>query len=205
MENLSGLSDEELFRLFQAGVDKAFDIVKSRHEARLLAIIKKCIRYRTLEPEDVLEETWVKVLRARDQFRVNSSFGGWLTRIAVNASKDANRREATGRKHVRPIPAKPCQEEGDTIDPPGREGTPEQNVLHEEERQRTAWVLGSLDKADADILRASCIEKMTLREIVAALEFKNPSAADRRLKRAHRRFRELWEQQWGSFDSDSIG
>ena len=54
-----------------------------------------CLRYSksTLEAEDILQDTWIKVMRKIHQYDPSRPFFSWLTRIAVNGCRDYWRRE----------------------------------------------------------------------------------------------------------------
>ena len=89
--DLESLSDEELVKLFVEGDTDAFTPLVRRHEDRIFALAHKITRNRS-DAFDVVQETFMSVLRQASSFKGEASFGTWVYRIAVNASNDVLRR-----------------------------------------------------------------------------------------------------------------
>jgi RNA polymerase sigma-70 factor, ECF subfamily len=106
-------SDEELMRRFRAGEGGAFPILVQRHRARVFAFVLRLTQNRT-QAEDVLQETWLRVVRGAAAYQPTAKFTTWVYTIARNASVDGARREQLRS-------AEPLAEE------PRDEGTPWNN------------------------------------------------------------------------------
>ena len=86
----SGLRDEELVNRYPSDPAALDELIK-RYEDR----VRRCARRMSLErdaAEDLVQETFVRVLLAMPTFHGDSSFGTWLYAIAHNTCVDAARR-----------------------------------------------------------------------------------------------------------------
>ena len=86
----SGLRDEELVRRYPTD-PAALDELIARYEDRVM----RCARRMSLnrdEAEDLVQETFLRVLLSMPKFHGASSFGTWLYAIAHNTCVDAARR-----------------------------------------------------------------------------------------------------------------
>lgn len=77
--------DEDLVALAQVGDEAAFTELVHRHESRVYTLALKMLR-NPADAEDVLQETFINVLRSLKQFRGESTFATWLYRIAYNGT-----------------------------------------------------------------------------------------------------------------------
>lgn len=88
--------DRELVRRAQAGEFDAFDQLVNRHETRLFSLVSYMVGP-SGEAEEVVQETFLSALEHLADFRGESSFRTWLTRIASNhALKVLRSRRAHG-------------------------------------------------------------------------------------------------------------
>jgi RNA polymerase sigma factor (sigma-70 family) len=86
-------SDEEsLVRRFQKGEEKAFNELVSRYKKRIFDMILKMVRNKE-DAKDLSQETFVKAYRGLKNFRSESSFFTWITRIALNLCINFQKRE----------------------------------------------------------------------------------------------------------------
>src|SRR6201997_5480076 len=75
--------DSELVARAQAGDHDAFGRLVLRHKASISRVIFRITRNRE-DAEDEAQETFIRAYRGLREFRGNSKFTSWLTRIAVN-------------------------------------------------------------------------------------------------------------------------
>lgn len=80
-------SDQDLVRLVQKGDKRAFDLLVTKYQQKVVAIISRFISD-PHEAQDVAQEAFIKAYRALPGFRGDSQFYTWLYRIAVNAAKN---------------------------------------------------------------------------------------------------------------------
>ena len=89
MDNLKGMTDEELALSYVGGNNKAFDLLLSRTQSKLFSYILFVVHDHD-RANDVFQETFVKVITKLHQGKyVNSGkFSAWLMRIAHNVIID---------------------------------------------------------------------------------------------------------------------
>jgi RNA polymerase sigma-70 factor, ECF subfamily len=88
-------ADAQLVERVQAGDKRAFDLLVSKYQRKVIRLISRLVRD-PVEQEDVAQEAFIKAYRALPQFRGDSAFYTWLYRIAVNTAK--NYLAAQGRR-----------------------------------------------------------------------------------------------------------
>jgi RNA polymerase sigma-70 factor, ECF subfamily len=97
VDSASTPSDEALFEAFRGSKDKAaFAELYGRYERRLLRFALGSVVVRAVA-EDVLHETWIRVLKQAANWRPVQPFRTWLFAIARNLCIDYLR---TSKRHV---------------------------------------------------------------------------------------------------------
>jgi RNA polymerase sigma-70 factor (ECF subfamily) len=84
--------DGELVELLRAGDEQAFVTLVSRHHASMLRLAGSFVASPAVA-EEVVQDTWMGVLRGIDGFAGRSSFRTWLLRILVNRATSTGMRE----------------------------------------------------------------------------------------------------------------
>lgn len=94
MENINQLTDEELVKLYESGINQAFEILLSRYNSKLYNYIFMIVRDRELT-EDIFQDTFVKAISTiqHGKYVESGRFLSWLNRIAHNLMIDYFRRE----------------------------------------------------------------------------------------------------------------
>jgi len=88
-------TDKLLVERVQQGDKRAFDLLMSRYQHKLMSLVSRYISdYQ--EAQDVVQETFIKAYKALPKFRGDSAFYTWLYRIGVNTAK--NHLAAKGRR-----------------------------------------------------------------------------------------------------------
>jgi RNA polymerase sigma-70 factor (ECF subfamily) len=85
-------ADAELVARLRAGEEQAFVALVARHNATMMRLACSLISSRAVA-EEVVQDTWVAVLRGIDGFAGRSSFRTWLLRILVNRATTTGMRE----------------------------------------------------------------------------------------------------------------
>ncbi|HEX3802151.1 MAG TPA: RNA polymerase sigma factor [Solirubrobacteraceae bacterium] len=88
-------ADEDLFLLtrLRDGDEDAFVTLVSRHHDSMLRLARTFVHSHAVA-EEVVQETWVGVLRGIDRFEGRSSLRTWLLAILVNRARSTGSREA---------------------------------------------------------------------------------------------------------------
>jgi RNA polymerase sigma-70 factor (ECF subfamily) len=84
--------DQSLVERAREGDEDAFAALVRRYSPMLMRLARMYVPTDALA-EDVVQETWVAVLRGLDRFEGRSSFKTWLFRILVNRAKTRGVRE----------------------------------------------------------------------------------------------------------------
>lgn len=89
---MGGRAEPELVAALQAGDERAFAEVVSAHHAALLRVASAFVPTKAMA-EDVVQDTWLAVVRGIARFEGRSSLRTWLVSIVVNRAKSAGQRE----------------------------------------------------------------------------------------------------------------
>jgi RNA polymerase sigma-70 factor (ECF subfamily) len=85
-------ADAELVAGLRAGDEQAFVALVSRHHAAMVRLAGSYVASQAIA-EEVVQDTWMGVLRGIDGFAGRSSFRTWLLRILVNRATSTGVRE----------------------------------------------------------------------------------------------------------------
>ena len=93
VSNLTGVArdDEGLLDRARAGDERAFRLLVERYEPKVASVVIAMLGPGD-DAEDVGQETFIRFYRSIDRFRGEASLGTYLTRIAINLSRNALRR-----------------------------------------------------------------------------------------------------------------
>ncbi len=146
------------------------------------------------DAEDVLQESYIKALRALPNFEGRSSLSTWLYRIAVN--------EALMLLRKRRVNLVPVEEESDEDDEqPGMVltdwvGLPEDQLLSTEARQRLEKAVDTLPETLRMVFMLRDIEGLSIKETADSLGL-TETAVKTRLLRARLRLRNQLSVYYG--------
>jgi RNA polymerase sigma-70 factor, ECF subfamily len=90
---LATTGEADLLARLRAGDEAAFEALVARHYGTMLAIAQSYVKGRSVA-EEVVQETWLAVLRGLDRFEGRSSLKTWILSILVNQAKSRGSREA---------------------------------------------------------------------------------------------------------------
>ncbi|NIQ74697.1 MAG: RNA polymerase sigma factor [Gammaproteobacteria bacterium] len=86
-------SDEELMLSYREGDAKAFEALYSRHKGALYRfILRRCGQ--PAVAEELYQEVWMKLIRAREGYTVKARFRTWMYQVARNHCIDYYRRQS---------------------------------------------------------------------------------------------------------------
>jgi RNA polymerase sigma-70 factor (ECF subfamily) len=88
-----GVSDRALVKAYLRGDAGAFEELYLRYEAPLFGYVLGMVRERE-EAEDVLQETFLKIMRSLGRYREQGSFRSWLYTVASNLCRDHLRKRS---------------------------------------------------------------------------------------------------------------
>jgi RNA polymerase sigma-70 factor (ECF subfamily) len=177
-------SDAELVARLRSRDEAAFMELVDRYHASLVRLAQSFVSTRAAA-EDVVQETWVGVLKGIDRFEARSSLKTWLFRILVNRAKTRGVRDA------RCVPfsslaAAAEEDEGPSIEPerfngddhrwaghwcappPNWDG--EERALARETREVIREAIDRLPPAQRTVISLRDVEGLDSEEVCALLE-----------------------------------
>ncbi len=170
---MTGPTDEELMERFANGEDSAFEPLFERHARHVHGFLMRMVRDPRLA-DDLVQTTFLSVVRARGRYEPGTRFSPWLLTIAGNAGRDFLRR----KRHVEGLT--PTGELGDAAQVSPAQGDPGLR-----NRLEAAFATLPVDQREAVVLAK--VEGWSFEEISRALGITSTAA---RL-RAHRGYEKL--------------
>jgi RNA polymerase sigma-70 factor (ECF subfamily) len=91
--------DAQHMLAFCAGEDSAFDLLFARWSAPLLHYLERMV-HDAATAEELVQEAFLRVYRARDRYSADAKFSTWLYRIGTNLALNELRRPRRSRPHT---------------------------------------------------------------------------------------------------------
>ena len=174
----AGEEDFALVERVLAGERRAFEPLVRRHERRIFRVVLAVLG-NAEDAEEAMQDTFVQAFRHLGQFRRESKFTTWLTRIAVN--------EALQKRRARKD-AVPLDEARDVEEPfvPRRHETwqanPEKIYGRQEMRQLIESAIASLPEIYREAFVLRDVEEMSAEEAAQAVGIGVPALKSRLLR-----------------------
>jgi len=166
---LAALSDDTLVHLTLSGQSDCFTVLMNRYSVQL----RKRIRYmvpNAADAEDILQEVLLKAWRHLSSFRSESTFGSWVTRVAINEALQSLRR-------ARHRPAAQSLPDFDAIVCPS--DSPYQSAARHEVARAVRSAIVSLPKKYRRVLILRDLAQRTEREAAQRLQVNIPTVKSR--------------------------
>jgi RNA polymerase sigma-70 factor, ECF subfamily len=88
---MSDETDEQLMHAYRAGDARAFEVLLERHERKVWGFLRRSVGDAILA-EDLLQEVFLRVIKARAEWKGEAKFTTWVYAIARNLCVDHARR-----------------------------------------------------------------------------------------------------------------
>ncbi|OFJ86130.1 RNA polymerase sigma factor RpoE [Neisseria sp. HMSC072F04] len=147
--------DQVLVERAQKGEQKAFEMLMSKYQRRLIRLISRFVKDEH-EVNDVAQEAMIRAYRALPNFRSESAFYTWLYRIAINTAK--NFLVISGKQPF--VSAEAANEDGDILDLSDQIAdyhTPEAEMINREILQTVESTISHLPE---DLRKAITLREM---------------------------------------------
>src|SRR3954453_19896027 len=92
MQTTIAMTEDQLLEALRGGDEQAFNHLVSRHHAAMLRVARNYVACASVA-EEVVQETWLGVLKGIDSFRGGSSLKTWIFRILINRAMSRGKRE----------------------------------------------------------------------------------------------------------------
>ena len=192
--HLSEKQEQRLVKQAQQGSQRALNQLIEAHYQQMYYLALKVTRDANWA-EDVTQEACVQVLRRIQQFRSESRFSSWLSRIVVNTALLKHRREK------RFVPT----DELFSVNTASDDATPDQISINRELLDKTDRFLSQLREGDKELFVKRFVEGLSLQNISDETGLSLP-ALKSRFHRARLKLKNISvEQNWGmSFLDDEF-
>lgn len=168
-----GATDEALVARALEGDEDAFVLLVERHQRSLLRLARTYVRDDHLA-EDVVQDTWIGVLRGIERFEGRARFRTWLHRVLANRARSRASKEG---RYVLLDPADEDSPVADRFDKAGhwrdrpREWTltPERLLLSEEIRAVIERALEAVPPAQRAVVELRDVEGLEASEVCNVL------------------------------------
>jgi RNA polymerase sigma-70 factor (ECF subfamily) len=168
--------DRRVIAALLEGDERAFEELVERHHASLLRLAMRYVRTRSAA-EEVVQDTWLGVLRGLPSFEGRSSLRTWIFRILVNQARTRGVRES------RSVPLSALGDGDPAVEPDrflsdGRWATPPRSLADVPESvllsaEARAMVLAAIDElppSQRDVITLRDVEGWSSAEVREALD-----------------------------------
>lgn len=181
------LTDEEVIRRVLQGETALYEIVMRRHNQRLYRTIRAILG--NDDVEDVMQEVYLQAYRRLNQFRGESAFLTWLTRIAIRRAISHKRRLHGKNERFE-------TEQEMTTRADNHASGPEKQAFDLEVRKILESAIDAMPARYRTVLILRDVEGLSTSETAECLHI-TVDAAKVALHRARRRIRGLITRQFG--------
>jgi RNA polymerase sigma-70 factor, ECF subfamily len=178
-------TDSELLARLRAGDENAFVELIDTYHATLTRLARLYVAD-SAAAEDVVQETWMGLLRGLDRFEARASIKTWLSRILVNRARTRGRRDRrsvpfsalireeveTDQAAVDPARFRPANDPewpGHWLMAPAEDELPEQRLLAGELTARVRATVEALPAAQREVVTLRDIEGWSSDEVCSIL------------------------------------
>lgn len=171
-------TEQETLRAACLGNGDAITLLVNRHTPRLFRFLCRLVGDAAFA-EDLVQDTWLRVIESLDKYNPQHSFSIWILTIARNLATDALRKK--GRQGTR-VEAR-ASEDGTEIDPiemlPDNAPSVLEQLNEEDLQERVAAGLAGLPIHYREVLLLRFDEELKIEEVAKALEIPLSTAKTR--------------------------
>jgi RNA polymerase sigma-70 factor (ECF subfamily) len=182
------LTDADLMLRVKEGDDSAFEYLAEKYRRPMLGFMYRVTRNTHLA-EELAQEVFLRVYRARATYNAEAKFSTWLYRIASNLSVNYIRDTKYERPEMSVSLDEPDEETGTTLDLADKSMTAEQAMLRRERLEAIKRHVQALPERQRNAVLMHKYQDMDYRQIAEVLNI-SESATKSLLFRAYETLRE---------------
>jgi RNA polymerase sigma-70 factor, ECF subfamily len=152
--------DNELLEGLRAGDQEAFVALVGRHNRALFFVARSFVPSDAIA-EEVVQDTWMAVVRGVSKFEGRSSIKTWLVKIAINRARSTGVRES----RALPLSSSEAAVDPNRFDTNGEWITPPEYFMEDAEDRVVAGRLSERIRSSLEDLPESQRQVVTLRDI----------------------------------------
>jgi len=160
------ISDEDLMARVQAGEASRFGELAARYRGALLRLAESRLGSRSLA-EDAVQESLLSAFKSRHTYNQQYSLRTWLWTILLNQCRSVwQRQQRQPQVHAWSQGGDRQSHEGLLpAETPGKEASPDMNLMAQERRQQLEHLLAGLSAEQGDALRLRFYGELKFQEI----------------------------------------
>ncbi len=184
----AGMSDAEIMLHVGAGDDAAFELLIGKYRRPLIAFMYRSVHNQAVA-EELAQEVFLRIYRARAGYKADAKFSTWLYRIATNLAVNHARDTRSERTAPTLNLDEPDEESGSLPDVADSHPTVEQEMLRRERLAAIRQVVMALPERQRMAVLMHKYQNLDYKEIGGALNL-SESATKSLLFRAYETLRE---------------
>lgn len=201
--NASAPTDRDLIARTLEGDGGAFAILVDRFQRKIYRVAYAIVR-NDIEADTVAQDTFIQAYTHLATFQGRSEFETWLTRIAINRSRDSLRR----RRFVSLFHGEPDEDQKGFLEPVDDRPGPEREIMAHQLRQAIERAERKLSPQQKVIFRLRHYENYSLEEIAETLSLRAGTVRAHLFRAIHKIRHELAEwvtaKQGNSNEDESL-
>jgi RNA polymerase sigma-70 factor (ECF subfamily) len=162
-------SDVQLMLDVKAGDDASFDLLLQKYRTPLVNFLYRMVRD-TATAEDLAQEVFLRVYRARKQYSPSAKFTTWLFRIATNLALNSVRDNRHRQKDVSIDAASSPDEDAAPMQLPAPEMRIDEHMIQRDRADYIRKVISELPEKQRVAVLLHKYEEMDYAEIARILE-----------------------------------
>lgn len=190
-ENASAPTDRELIEQTLGGDGNAFGLLVERFQRKIFRVARAIVRDET-EADAITQDTFVQAFTHLSSFEGRAELETWLTRIAINRSRDALRR----RRFVSLFTFRGDEDET-ILEPVDERPDPEREMMASQLRVAIQRAERQLSAQQKTIFRLRHYENLSLEDIADALGLRSGTVRAHLFRAIHKIRKELAEWRTG--------
>ena len=175
-------TDEQLMLEYASGELAAFEELFSRYGKKLYNLFLRSLNKAEMA-QDLLQETFIRVIEARHRYQPKRAFSNWIFTIAMNLLRDKYREKAR-----RPIHQATNGFNAEIVSVEAKEDEPQQALERFQLKQAVMKALDTLPVDQRDVIILSKYEGLSFLEIGKILNI-SPAAAKQKAYRGMQNLR----------------
>jgi len=144
-------ADEDLMVRYQRGEVRAFEVLLGRHRRAVFNFILRYVGDKETA-EDLLQETFMRVIKGADAYKRQAKFTTWLYTIARNLCVDQTRRRKHRRHASLDAPMSSGDDSGTLLDVlPSNEMASDRKSVNKQLHQRLQGAIAALSEEQREV------------------------------------------------------
>ncbi|MBK7535485.1 MAG: sigma-70 family RNA polymerase sigma factor [Myxococcales bacterium] len=188
--------DADVISAFKAGDRKAFDTIIRRHQRGVWRVVQRTLRNEA-DTADVVQQAFVRALRALPGFRGAATLRSWLYRIAINCAL------SWLRDHKREVPTEPSELKGVDGEVPSAEPVGAQRLESRDRSESLRAAVARLPPKQKLVLELRVFDDLSFREVAELAEC-SENTAKVNFHYALKRLRELMAEPPGAWEPVAV-